>query len=130
MSASARDLSLLDRVARGGRFLFPDSASYDLAHRRIISCLSLFHKFYFNRELPLSFLIPEPLSLARATRFAERQHQYALCIPHCRTSQFQRTFLLCTVKLWNDLPSEVLQEDLRIFKQRCNDVLKEGVIDF
>ena len=126
MSASARDLSLLDRVARGGRFLFPDSASYDLAHRRMISCLSLFHKFYFNRELPLSFLIPEPLPLARATRFAERQHQYALCIPHCRTSQFQRTFLPSTVKLWNDLPAEVLQEDLHIFKQRCNDILKEG----
>ena len=126
VSASARDLSLLDRVARGGRFLFSDNtnSSYDLAHRRKISCLSLFHKFHFNRELPLSFLIPEPLPLPRSTRFAERQHQYALCIPHCRTSQFQRTFLPSTVKLWNGLPAEVLQEDLHIFKQRCNDVLK------
>ena len=63
---------------------------------------------------------------ARATRFADRQHQYALCIPHCRTSQFQRTFLPSTVKLWNDLPAEVFQEDLHIFKRRCNDTLKEG----
>ena len=73
--------------------MFPDSGSYDLAHRRMISCLSLFHKFYLNRDLPLSFLIPDDLPLVRATRFAERQHQYALCIPRCRTSQFKRTSL-------------------------------------
>ena len=59
MSAAARDLSLLDRITRGGRFLFPNCGSYDLDHQRIISCLSMFHKFYFNRELPLSSLIPE-----------------------------------------------------------------------
>ena len=38
MSASARDLSLLDRVANGGRFLFfPDSGKYELADRLMIS---------------------------------------------------------------------------------------------
>ena len=30
ISAAALDLSLLDRVACGGRFLFPNSGSYDL----------------------------------------------------------------------------------------------------
>ena len=125
MSASARDLSLLDRVARGGRFLFPDGASYDLDHRRMISCLSMFHKYYFNGELPLSSLIPDPLPLVRSTRFAERQHPHALCIPRCRTSQFQRCFLPRTVKQWNDLPAGVMQEDLNTFKQRCNARLRE-----
>ena len=125
MSASARDLSLLDRVARGGRFLFPNSGSYDLDHRRMISCLSIFHKLYFNRELPLSFLVPEPLSLPRATRFADRQHQYALSNPRCRTSQFLRSFLPSTVKRWNDLPAEVMQEDIQFFKRGCNIFLRE-----
>ena len=46
MSASARGPSLLDRVARGGRFLFPESGSYDMAHRRMISCLSLFQVLF------------------------------------------------------------------------------------
>ena len=130
MSASARGLSLLDRVARGGRFLFPDNCSYDLAHRRVVSCLSIFHKFYFNRELPLSYLVPESLPLPRATRFAERQHQYSVQIPRCRTSQFQRTFLPKTVQLWNDLPADVFQEDPSSFKKLCNDALREGIIDF
>ena len=128
MSASARDLSLLDKVARGGRFLFPNTGSYDLDHRRIISCLSIFHKLYFNRELPLSFLVPDPLPLARATRFADRQHQYALSIPRCRTSQFQRSFLQSTVKQWNDLPAEVMHEVLQTFKRGCNAALRG--IDF
>ncbi|MEO1808644.1 MAG: reverse transcriptase family protein, partial [Bacteroidota bacterium] len=125
ISASARDLSLLDRVARGGRFLFPDGAGYDLDHRRMISCLSMFHKYYFSGELPLSSLIPDPLPLVRSTRFAERQHPHALCIPLCRTSQFKRCFLPRTVKQWNELPAGVMQEDLNSFKRRCNSVLRE-----
>ena len=109
MSIAARDLSLLDRVARGGRFLFPDSRSYDLDHRRMISCLSMYHKFYFSGDLSVSSLIPGPLLLARATRFAERQHDYAVAIPQCHTSQFQRCFILFTSQLWNSLPEEVIQ---------------------
>ena len=90
MSASARDLSLLDKVVCCGGFLFPNNTNYDLDHRRQISCLSVFHKLYFNRDLPLSSIIPDPLQLHRATRFAEHQLEYAVAIPLCRTSQFQR----------------------------------------
>ena len=126
MSAAARDLSLLDRVVRGGRFLFPNSRSYDLDHRRIISCLSMFHKLYFNRELYLSSLVPEPLLLPRATRFAERQHEYAVEIPHCRTSQFERCFVPWTSKLWNGLAGEVMHVEPQKFKRECNDYLREN----
>ena len=126
VSAAARDLSLLDRVARGGRFLFPNSSSYDLDHRRMISCLSMFHKFYFNTELSLSSLVPEPFAMARATRFAERQHQYAVSVPHCRTSQFQRSFVPYTVGLWNGLPAEAMQAELQKFKRSCNAVLGDN----
>ena len=124
MSASARDLSLLDKVARGGRFLFPGRANYDLDHRRAVSCLSLFHKLYFNRELPHAYMIPESLPLARATRFADRQHPHALCVPRCRTSQFQRSFLPWTVKQWNELPADKFHANLQVFKQRCNKYLQ------
>ena len=123
MSAAARDLSLLDRVARGGRFLFPNSVSYDLDHRRMVSCLSIFHKLYFNSELSLSSLIPEPLLLPRATRFAEQQHQYAVGVPRCRTNQFQRSFIPNTVGLWNDLPEGILELEPQKFKHSCNAVL-------
>ena len=80
--------------------------------------------------MSISIVKTSNVPLVRATRFAERQHQYALCIPRCRTSQFKRTFLPSTVQLWNDLPADVLQEDLHSFKQRCNDALKEGNFDF
>ena len=126
MSAAARDLSLLDRVARGGRFLFPDSRSYDLDHRRMISGLSMYHKFFFSGDLPISSLIPDPLLLARATRFAERQHDYAVAIPHCHTSQFQRCFVPFTSQLWNSLPGEIIQLESQKFKKGCNNFLRES----
>ena len=126
MSAAARDLSLLDKVVRGGRFLFPDSKNYDLDHRRMISCLSVFHKLYFNRDLPLSSIIPDPLHLPRTTRFAEHQHEYAVAVPHCRTSQFQRCFIPSTCKLWNSLPDEVMQTEPQKFKKQCNGFLREN----
>ena len=130
MSAAARDLSLLDRVARGGRFLFPDSRSYDLDHRRLISCLSMYHKFFFSGDLPVSSLIPDPLLLARATRFAERQHDYAVAIPHCHTSQFQRCFVPFTSQLWNNLPGEIIQLESQKFKKGCNNFLRENPLVF
>ena len=126
ISAAARDLSLLDKVARGGRFLFPNSCSYDLDHRRMISCLSMFHKFYFNRDLPLSSLTSDPLLLPRATRFAAQQHEYAVVIPHCHTSQFQRCFIPSTSMLWNGLPEEVIHTEPLKFKKQCNNYLRES----
>ena len=126
MSAAARDLALLDRVVRGGRFLFPNSGSYDLDHRRMISCLSMFHKLYFSRELSLSTIIPEPLRVPRATRFAEQQHQYAVNVPRCHTSQFQRCFIPHTAKLWNGLPGDVIEAGLQKFKKSCNSILRDN----
>ena len=126
MSAAARDLALLDRVVRGGRFLFPNSGSYDLDHRRMISCLSMFHKLYFSRELSLSTIIPEPLRFPRATRFAEQQHQYAVNVPRCHTSQFQRCFIPHTAKLWNGLPGDVIEAGLQKFKKSCNSILRDN----
>ena len=126
MSAAARDLLLLDKVVRGGRFLFSDSRNYDLDHRRMVSCLSVFHKLYFNWDLPLSSIIPDPLQLPRTTRFAEHQHEYAGAIPRCRTSQFQRSFIPYTCKLWNYLPDEVMQAEPQKFKKWCNAFLREN----
>ena len=125
MSAAARDLHLLDRVAQGGRFLFPNSRNYNLDHRRMVSCLSVFHKLYFNRELPLSSLIPDPLQLPRATRYAEQQHRFVVTVPRCNTSQFQRCFVPYTSKLWNNLPDEVMLDEPQMFKRRANVFLSE-----
>ena len=73
---------------------------------------------------PHGDMIPESLPLARATRFADRQHPHALCIPRCRTSQFQRSFLPWTVKQWNELPADKFHVNLQVFKKRCNEYLQ------
>ena len=124
MSAAARDLHLLDRVAHGGRFLFPSQGNYNLDHRRTVSCCSIFHKLYFDRDLPISSLIPDSLQLPRATRYAEQQHRFAVTVPRCNTSQFQRCFIPHTCKLWNSLPDEVMLEEPEKFKRKCNAFLR------
>ena len=126
MSAATRDLQLLDKVARGGRFLFPNCDNYDLDHRRMVSCLSVFHKLYFNNEMHLSSMIPGPFQPTRLTRFTEQQHRYAVMQPRCHTSQFQRCFVPFTSKLWNCLPDEVMLDDPQKFKRGCNTFLLEN----
>ena len=68
MSIAARDLSLLDIAAHGGRFLFSISGSYNSHHRQTISCLPILQKLYFNSELSLSSSFPEPLLLPQPTK--------------------------------------------------------------
>ena len=125
-SAAAGDLSLLDKVVHGGIFLFLDFTNYDLDHRRLISCCSMFHKLYFESVLPNSSLVPDPLLPPRATRYAEQQHQYAVTIPRCHTSQFQRCFVPHSSKIWNSLPNDVMVEDPSKFKRKCNRFLRDN----
>ena len=122
-SAADRSLNLLDKIARSGNFLFPQNGNYDLDHRRNISCLSLFHKFYFNKEIPLSNLVPESYVAARVTRFAEQRHQFSVRELRCNTVQYQNSYLPYTVKMWNNLESNVFSEDREAFKKLCNRLL-------
>ena len=101
MSATTRDLQLLDKVAHGGRFLYPNCNNYDLIHRRMVSCLPVFHKLYFNNEMRLSSMMHGPFQSTRPTRFTEQHHRYDVMQPHCHISQFQRCFVLYASKIWN-----------------------------
>ena len=52
-------------------------------------------------DLPLSYV---PVGV---TRSASVPHRYTYAPPHCRTSQYRRTFVPLSVHPWNDLADPV-----------------------
>ena len=68
--------------------------------------------------LPVLY-VPEPV-----TRGALVSHRYTYAPPHCRTSQYSRTFIPLSVSLWNHLANPVFDDvGLAGFKSRANSFL-------
>ena len=61
-------------------------------HCHNLSCISVFHKQYFSRDLPLPHSVPEPYVLAQSTRYAEQRHKYSVAEPRCNTAQIKNNF--------------------------------------
>ena len=94
-----------------------------LAHRRNVTSLSLFYRYYFGRCLSeLAQLVPLPYSRGRSTRYSDRFHDFSVTIPRCYKDVYVNTFFPRTARLWNSLPIECcpLTYELSGFKSRIN----------
>ena len=63
-----------------------------LAHRRSVAELCMPFKIKSNPMYPLSCALHLPYVPARVTRGALVAHRHSFALPHCRTSQYRRTF--------------------------------------
>ena len=73
---------------------------------------------------PLSGALPLPYVTARVTRGALVAHRHSFAPPHCRISQYRRTFVSLSLSLRNGLSEPVFDgEGLAGFKSRANDFL-------
>ena len=114
-------LKLLDRVVRSAGFLAGGVLDCNLAHRRSVAELCMLFKIKSNPMLPLRGALPLPYVPARVTRGALVAHRYSFAPPHCRTSQYCRTFVPLSVSLWNDLSDPVFDGvGLACFESRAN----------
>ena len=104
-SAADSHLKLLDRVIRSADFLAGGVLDCNLAHRRSVA--ELLFKIKCNPMHPLNGALPLPFVPARVTRGTLVAHRHSFAPPHCRTSQYHRTFVLLSVSLWNDLSDPV-----------------------
>ena len=70
---------------------------------------------------PLSSALPLPHVPAHVTCGALVAHRHSFVPPHCRTSQYRRTFVPLSVSLWNDL-SEPMFDGVGLagFESRAN----------
>ena len=78
--ASKYFLASLDTIQKRAIRLIDDSALTDsLAHRRNVSALSLYYRYYHGRCYDeLKSVIPPKACFARSTRFADSQHSFAI----------------------------------------------------
>ena len=119
--AADTQLKLLDRVVSGARFLTGGVFECDIAHRRSVAIMCMLYKNRCKSVHPLNGALPGPCVTVRVTRGALVAHRFTYSLPHCRTSQYRRTFIPLSVFLWNDLDSPVFDGvGLAGFKSRAN----------
>ena len=122
-SAAASHLKLLDRNVRACKFLIPD-LNIDLWHRRSVSTLCMLYKIYHNSDHPLNRELPNLFRPARVTRSALDSNGIAFTIRRYNTEQYSRCFIPATTRLWNSLPSHVVEScNLQKFKTGANSFL-------
>ena len=94
-----------------------------LSHRRSVSSLCLFYKYYNNRSsLELQGCIPPPMVFRRNTRLSSNSHAFCVEIPKSKTELFASSFFPRTASLWNKLPQQAFPSNynLQLFKCRIN----------
>ena len=89
-------LELLDKLQkRICRIVGPSLAASlePLAHRRNVTSLSLFYRYYFGRcSSELAQLVPLPYSRGRSTRYSDRLHDFSVTIPRCYKDVYVNSF--------------------------------------
>ena len=122
-SAAASHLKLLDSNVRACKFLIPD-LEVDLWHCRSVSSLCMLHRIFHNPRHPLNSELPNPFQPARITRNALNANTQAFSVGRCNTSQYLRCFIPATTRLWNKLPSCIVEsQQLQRFKIGVNTYL-------
>ena len=78
-----------------------------LAHRRNVTSLRLFYRYYFCRCFSeLGQPVPFPFSRGTSTRNSDRLHDFSVTIRRCYKNVYVNSFFPRTARLWNSLPIE------------------------
>ena len=119
-------LDLLDKLQKWiCRIVVPSLAASlePLFHRRNVTSLSLFYRYYFGRcSSELAQLVPLPFSGGRSTHYSNRLHDFPVTIRRCYKDVYVNNFFPRAAKLWNSLTIKCfpLTYDLSGFKSRIN----------
>ena len=128
-SAADSHIKLLDRHVRSCQFWVPD-LGVDLYHRRVVSSLCMLHKILHNNKHPLYSELPGSYQPVRNTRAAANVNSRAFTDIRPRTNQYERSFVPAATKLWNMLPTHVVEiRDLQKFKISVNNFFKRRGLD-
>ena len=116
-SSAEGHLALLNRIVDRVGQLSNGLVQCNLQHRRNVAALCMLYKVRANSAHPLNSRLPPPYVPPRALRHHARHHAHQLSSVHSRTSQYQRTFVPHTTRLWNSLGQDVaFEEGLQKFK--------------
>ena len=129
--ASKHSLATLDAIQKRAIKLIGDPALADsldsLAHRRTISALSLYYRYFHGVcSVELKSIITPKTVFTRNTRFSNAQHPFAVKLENNRTSAFANSFIPMTSRDWNSLPATVFPAtyNLQLFKTHIDRYLQ------
>ena len=129
--ASKHSLASLDAIQKRAIKLIEDAALTDsldsLAHRRTISTLSLYYRYYRGVcSVELKSIIPPKAVFTRNTRFSNAQHPFPVKLNKNRTSAYANSFIPLTSRDWNSLPATVFLAtyNLQLFKTHIHRYLQ------
>ena len=129
--SSKHSLATLDAIQKRAIKLIGDPAltnSLDsLAHRRTVSALSLYYRYYHGVcSVELKSIIPPNALFTRNTRFSNAQHPFAVKLDKSRTSAFANSFIPMISRDWNSLPATIFPAtyNLQLFKTRIHRYLR------
>ena len=90
----------------------------------MFSNLSLLHKIYYSNKHPPHSPLPDLLLVARNTSRAAVTNSIPFSSARFNSMQFSRSFILAMTKMWNGLPSAVVESsDLQKVKKEANSFL-------
>ena len=119
-SAADSHLKLLDKNLRACKFLIPN-LTISLQHRRFIISLCMLYKIFHNPSHSLHSELPNLFHPRRVTRGSLSINSLSFSPMRFHTSQYSRCFIPATTKLWNELPSMIVEAtELQKFKICAN----------
>ena len=119
-SAADSHLKLLDKNLRAYKFLIPN-LTISLQHHHFISSLCMLYKIFHNPSHPLHSELPNLFHPRRVTRGSLSINSLSFSPVRFHTSQYSRCFIPATTKLWNELPSMIVEAtELQKFKIGAN----------
>ena len=115
-SAADSHLKLLDKNLRACKFLIPN-LTISLQHRCFISSLCMLYKIFHNPSHPFHSELPNLFRPRRVTRGSLSISSLSFSPMRFHTSQYSRCFIPAATKLWNELPSMIVEAtELQKFK--------------
>ena len=120
LSAADSHLKLIDKNLRACKFLIPN-LTISLQHRCFIGSLCMLYKIFHNPSHPLHSELPNLFRPRRVTRGSLSINSLSFSPMRFHTSQYSRCFIPATTKLWNKLPSMIVEAtELQKFKIGAN----------
>ena len=119
-SAADSHLKLLDKNLRACKF-FISNLTVSLQHCHFISSLCMLYKIFHNPSHPLHSELPKLFCPRRVTRGSLSINSLSFSPMRFHSSQYSKCFIPATTKLWNELPSMIVEAtELQKFKLCAN----------
>lgn len=126
--APSTSLKLVDRIQKRAIRILNCNPNelHSLEHRRSVSCLTLFYRYFHGHcSSEIFSIMPARANLAARLRSSVGANRFVVEVERARTSRFSNSFIPRTSRMWNALPDWVFPHFFNVtgFKRNINNYL-------